>query len=343
MQPAPHGFIDGADRRLVVAGDDQLELRDELEEVLAHEAGGDLVAAGQRLEPALGPAPALFGLDRGHEPRAAQACHVGRVPLALGRHEGVHGCVGGVVTKDRGDGVDEDRFAVGAGAVEKKQSVLDSNAGERVADHPGEVSLELGIVTGDRREELPPARAVAVRRRCRDLGHPMDTIVGKERSGPEIDHAAGGVECPEILIPLVTDGGMAAISPGEPLHRGDRARARDLGRDLGVAAACCGLAADQTREVESLERGLMLPVSASPPKPLPPGGNVAPVLGVAAGEPQRQRVLSQAAGVRPRRRSRRQQAGGRPEGRPRRRPARRRSRTTTPRGSRNVGSAWRAS
>jgi hypothetical protein len=28
----------------------------------------------------------------------------------------------------------------------------------------------------------------------------MDTIVGKQRSRPEIDHTAGGVEGPEILV-----------------------------------------------------------------------------------------------------------------------------------------------
>ena len=124
-----------------------------------------------------------------------------------------------------------------------------------------------------------------MRRRRRDLGHPVGAIVRKERSGAEIDHAARGVERPEVLIPLVAGGGMAAVGTGEPLHRGDRASAGDLGRDLRVEAACSGLAADETREVEGLERGLVLPVSAGPPKPLPPGGDVAPVLGVAAGEP----------------------------------------------------------
>ena len=42
---------------------EQLELREELEEVLAHEARRDLVAAGEVLELRLGPALALFGFD----------------------------------------------------------------------------------------------------------------------------------------------------------------------------------------------------------------------------------------------------------------------------------------
>ena len=100
VQPAPHRLVDVADGGLVVAGDDELELRHELEEVLAHEAGGDLVAAGQRLELALGPAPALLGLDRGDQARAAQARHVGRVPFAGRRHEHVHRRDGRVVAED---------------------------------------------------------------------------------------------------------------------------------------------------------------------------------------------------------------------------------------------------
>jgi hypothetical protein len=57
----------------VIADHQQLELGDELEEVLAHEPGSDLVAASQGFQLALGPAAALFGLDGGHDARAAQA------------------------------------------------------------------------------------------------------------------------------------------------------------------------------------------------------------------------------------------------------------------------------
>jgi hypothetical protein len=48
VQPAPHRLVDVANGGLVVAGDDQLELRHKFEEVLPHEPGRDLVATGQR-------------------------------------------------------------------------------------------------------------------------------------------------------------------------------------------------------------------------------------------------------------------------------------------------------
>ena len=64
--------------RLVVADDDQLEARGEGEVVLPHEAGGDLVAAGQLLDPGLGPGPAFLGLRGRDEARAAQHGEVGR-------------------------------------------------------------------------------------------------------------------------------------------------------------------------------------------------------------------------------------------------------------------------
>src|SRR5208282_3656676 len=49
VHTAPHRLVGGAEARLVVAGDHQLELRTKLEEVLAHEARRDPVAAGDRL------------------------------------------------------------------------------------------------------------------------------------------------------------------------------------------------------------------------------------------------------------------------------------------------------
>ena len=58
---------------LWLPADHQLELRQVIEEVLAHEARRDLVAAGQRLDLGFGPAPTFLGLGGGDEPRAAQA------------------------------------------------------------------------------------------------------------------------------------------------------------------------------------------------------------------------------------------------------------------------------
>ena len=155
MQAPAHGLIDVADGRLVVADHEQLELRHELEEVLAHEAGGDLVATGQGLELAFGPAAALLGLDRGDDPGATEARHVGRMPIAVGCHEHVHGSDGGIVAHDGCEGVGEDRFAVGARAIKKEQRVFGCDAGEAIARHAPQIVLELPVAPRDGGKEAP--------------------------------------------------------------------------------------------------------------------------------------------------------------------------------------------
>jgi hypothetical protein len=47
QQAATHAFIDGAQVGLMVAGDNQLMCRLEIEEVLPHEPAGEFVLAGQ--------------------------------------------------------------------------------------------------------------------------------------------------------------------------------------------------------------------------------------------------------------------------------------------------------
>src|SRR5262249_51135688 len=53
--------------RLMIAGDDELELRQVFKEVLAHESCCDLVSASKRLDPAFRPTPAFFGFNGGHK------------------------------------------------------------------------------------------------------------------------------------------------------------------------------------------------------------------------------------------------------------------------------------
>jgi len=65
----------------MIAGDNQLELRRILEEILPHEPRRNLIAACERLDSALGPAPAFFCLDGGDETRATQAGKVRGMPI----------------------------------------------------------------------------------------------------------------------------------------------------------------------------------------------------------------------------------------------------------------------
>ena len=145
QQAPPHGFVDAAEPRLVVAGDEQLEGRHEVEEVLPHEAGGDPVAAGQRLDLGLVPAAALLRFLRDDQARAAQLGQVGRVALGVAGDEGAHVGDGGVVAEDAGDGVDEGALAVGAGAIGEDEGVLGREAGAAIADVALQEALQLGV------------------------------------------------------------------------------------------------------------------------------------------------------------------------------------------------------
>src|SRR5262245_39351834 len=71
IEPARDGFVDRAEGGHVVARKQELELRKEIEKILAHEARRDFVAAGQFLDARLRPAPTLLGLCGGNQAGAA--------------------------------------------------------------------------------------------------------------------------------------------------------------------------------------------------------------------------------------------------------------------------------
>jgi hypothetical protein len=82
VEPSPYGLVDRAQARLVIAGGQESELWGELEEVGAHEASGNAVAARQHLDLGLGPSPAFLGLLGRDEPGAAEHREFGRVSVA---------------------------------------------------------------------------------------------------------------------------------------------------------------------------------------------------------------------------------------------------------------------
>ena len=187
----------------MVAGYHQLELRDVLEKVLAHETRRDLVATGDSFDLGLVPAPTLFRFDGGHEPRTPQAREVSGMPVAPRLHESVHGSAGGVVAKDRGQRVHEHRLAVGAGAVQEEQRMSTGRTSQAVADHALQVDLQVLIATGHVIQERAPARAVSTGRGRRQFGHPVRAIVSAQTPCAEIDHATWGVQSEKVRIPLV--------------------------------------------------------------------------------------------------------------------------------------------
>ena len=120
--------------RLVVAADEQLERRGEVEEVLPHEPGGNLVAAGQCLDLGFVPTPAFLGFLSDDQAGTVELCQVGRVMLGVAGDEGRHIGDGGVVAENGGDGIDEGAFAVGAGAVGEDEDVFADLAAAAISD-----------------------------------------------------------------------------------------------------------------------------------------------------------------------------------------------------------------
>lgn len=117
----------------MIASDQQLECRDELEKVLPHEPRGNFIAASQRLDSRLRPAPAFLRLGRGDEPRAAQAGEVGRVTVGVRGGEGLNRGCRVIIGENAGDSVDENRFAVCAGSVQEEQRMFARDAGQGIA------------------------------------------------------------------------------------------------------------------------------------------------------------------------------------------------------------------
>src|ERR1051326_9371281 len=62
-QTTSNGFVKGAQTGFVIASDDQLEVRNELEEITAHESRSNFVPAGQRLDFRFSPPSTILCLN----------------------------------------------------------------------------------------------------------------------------------------------------------------------------------------------------------------------------------------------------------------------------------------
>src|SRR5262249_14518861 len=81
--------------------------------------------------------------------------------IGLGCDEGFHRGCDRIIAPHARQGVDEDAFAVGTGAVAEKQRMLGCKACHAVAGHALQVGLQFGIVPGDLGEELEPTGTIA--------------------------------------------------------------------------------------------------------------------------------------------------------------------------------------
>ncbi len=125
----------------MIARDHEFETRRELEEILAHKARLDLVAAGENLDSA---PPSFLGFACAGEARAAQASQLSRVAVVVARREGLNLRRLLAIAEKAGDGRQEHAFAVGARAVEEHQRMLARHAGERIAEDAPKVGSQLG-------------------------------------------------------------------------------------------------------------------------------------------------------------------------------------------------------
>ena len=87
VEPPAHCLVHCPQARLVISGDEQLELRGKLKKILPHETRCDSVAASQRFQFAFRPATPIFGFHRRNEPGAPQSSKVRRMMLIVGRDE----------------------------------------------------------------------------------------------------------------------------------------------------------------------------------------------------------------------------------------------------------------
>src|SRR6266699_1340509 len=107
QEAAAHGFVDVVESRFVISDDEQFEGWSEVEIVLSHVAGGDLVATRECLDLGFVPASSFLRFLCDDEACAVELGEVGGVTLGIAGDEGVHVGDGGVVAEDPGDGVDE--------------------------------------------------------------------------------------------------------------------------------------------------------------------------------------------------------------------------------------------
>jgi hypothetical protein len=217
VQAAADGLVDAAERRLVIADDHELELGVELEEVLAHIAALEAIAAGEFLKLSLGPGLADFDFAGDGEAAAAQAGDLCRVAFGVRDHEHIGADGQGVAMPNTEHGINEHGLTVSAAAVEEEHGVFFDRAGEAIAGDALEVVLECLVIVGDAGEELGPQ---GVRGAGWGSGHGSnlgDVVAGVRRfelsrSEVAIQFAA---EHEGVGVPLVDGCGEAWIATGE--------------------------------------------------------------------------------------------------------------------------------
>src|SRR6266566_8017667 len=162
----------------MVAGNEQFERRDEVEEVLPHETRCYLVTARHGFDLGLIPFPPLLCLLGDYQARAMQLCHVRWVALLIRGDEGAHISNRAIVAKDFENGIDKGRFAICPGAIGEDENMLICGAGTAIAHKALQKGLQLYITCRDAIEKGRPDRVRGARGRSGASG-----LLGDEASG----------------------------------------------------------------------------------------------------------------------------------------------------------------
>ena len=153
MKSPSNGLVYAPQRRLMISGDNELELRPVVEKVLPHEPGRNCVAAGKLLDPTLSPASALFCFGRSDKAGAPKAGEVRRVTIGVAGGESLDRSRTMIFTQNSGDDRKQDALTVRSSAVSEEKRLLTREARQSVAEDALEVGNEIAVAAGDALEE----------------------------------------------------------------------------------------------------------------------------------------------------------------------------------------------
>ena len=142
-----------------------------------------------------------------------------------------------------------------------------------------------------------PQRAFAFGRDRRHVDEVVFGAVRAHAASAQIDRAFGGIEQPQIRVPLVGGGCETPIGSCQPFNCGDGLRAHQFFCWPCLVAFGRRHPADHPHAVEDGKGIVQLPAHAVVTQPLVPFRAVAQIIGVQRGETQRQCVVGKWANI----------------------------------------------
>jgi hypothetical protein len=240
VKPPPDRLINAAQSGLVIAGDEQLELRGEFEKILPHEPGRYPVAAGQGLDFRLGPAAPLFDFATDNQACAYEPGYVCRMLGSAGCRESVLMRSLAVTAHDTGHGREQGALPIGSGAIPKEHRVLTNVAGQAVAESILNIGYEVFIAGEDPVQKFKEHWAVSAGRDSGDLGAIFIPDMWPKFPGFEVNCPAGCVQQILVRIPLLDCSQHGAIRLRKLFDGRDGLGARDVSCFRWLSALCSG-------------------------------------------------------------------------------------------------------